>query len=232
MSKGKYQNSRRKGSKTLAALLAMVLTLTCVVGGTIAWLTSKTDPVENTFTVGNIDIELKETTDTYKMVPGWTIDKDPLVTVKAGSEDCWVFIKVEESVGEIEIEGKTYSFADFIDYQIDPNNWKKLEEETNVYYCEVTNVTADRVIKVLGYMNGTEYVNNKVLVKDTVTKEMMDAIDGDNNPKLTFTAYAVQLYKNNTEKFTATEAWNNAKALDNTGSGSNSGSGSSSDSNG
>ena len=30
------------------------------------------------------------------MIPGWTIDKDPKVTVKEGSEDCWLFVEITE----------------------------------------------------------------------------------------------------------------------------------------
>ena len=36
--------------KTLALLLALVLLAGGVIGGTLAWLTDKTDPVKNTFT--------------------------------------------------------------------------------------------------------------------------------------------------------------------------------------
>lgn len=46
---GKYsQGKRRRGSKALTLLLALVL-LTGAVTGTIAWLLDKTDPVANTF---------------------------------------------------------------------------------------------------------------------------------------------------------------------------------------
>ena len=58
---------------------------------------------------------------------------------------------------------------------------------------------------------GTAYSilkDDKVTVQETVTKEMMtDLKTYGVNPKLSFTAYAVQLYKNNTEKFTSAEAW-------------------------
>ena len=43
----------------------------------------------------------------------------------------------------------------------------------------------------------------------------MEALDveGAVKPTLTFTAYAVQLYKSNSAKFTPAEAWNLAKDL-------------------
>ena len=42
------------------SVVALVLVLCCAVGGTLAWLTDTTDPVTNTFTVGDIDIDLTE----------------------------------------------------------------------------------------------------------------------------------------------------------------------------
>ena len=83
--------------KTLALVLALTLLVAGVVGGTLAWLTAQTAEVKNTFTVGDINIGLTETTTDYKMVPGNTIAKDPTVTVKANSEACWLFVKVTES---------------------------------------------------------------------------------------------------------------------------------------
>ena len=85
--------------KKLTVSLAVLALVACMAAGaTLAWLTAKTSSVTNTFTYGDINIELKETTgESYKMVPGNTIDKDPKVTVKANSEECWLFVKVEKS---------------------------------------------------------------------------------------------------------------------------------------
>ena len=64
--------------KSLALLLAIAIVVVGVVAGTVAWLTDRTAAVKNTFTTSDITIELKETTGgTYKMIPGWTIEKDP-----------------------------------------------------------------------------------------------------------------------------------------------------------
>ena len=161
--------------KILVACLCVALAVLTIAGTTLAYLTSKTEAVVNTFTVGNIDITLTETTTDYKMVPGSTIAKDPKVTVKAGSEDCWLFVKVEEST----------NLDDFITYTID-SDWTALTGVDGVYYREVTAATADTEFVVL--------TNNQVTVKDTVTKTMMDEITKGTagNPTLTFTAYAVQ----------------------------------------
>lgn len=75
--------------RTRALLVAMVLVVGCIIGGTLAWLTTKTDAVVNTFTAGDIDVTLTETKEEYKMVPGRIIHKDPKVTVEKGSEECY-----------------------------------------------------------------------------------------------------------------------------------------------
>ena len=219
-------------NRVLILVLALVLLFGVSVGGTLAWLLDKTDEVTNVFTTSDIDVELKENTTEYKMIPGWTIDKDPIVTVKAGSEDCWVFIKVEETGGDVKVDGTTYSFDDFIAYKIDPNNWTQLldgeqKPVEGVYYTKYGQRNdVDIAIKVLSagsYTDpmGTDTVGtddvtiswdaNQVGVKPSVTKEMMNALNetGATMPKLTFTAYASQLMKNNDTEFTAYEAWVN-----------------------
>ena len=205
MKKGKYEArgaSRKVSKKLIAMALALVLCVTGVVGGTLAWLTDKSEVVTNTFSPSDIKIELKETKTDFKMVPGCTIEKDPIVTIGANSEDCWVFIKVEES-GNLD---------QYISYTIDPANWTPLDGVDNVYYANYKTAANDWSFKVLGYTDSEgNFVNNQVLVKDTVTKEMMNAlnVEGTTQPTLTFTAYASQMYKNNTETFTPEQAWEN-----------------------
>ena len=108
----KKANRRRSvGMKTFAAMLALVLVIGCAVGGTVAWLVSSTDPVVNTFTYGDINITLSETTgNDYKIIPGVNIGKDPKVTVKKDSEACWLFVKVEKA-GTFGANKVTYSIA-------------------------------------------------------------------------------------------------------------------------
>ena len=60
MKRGNHSKSRFP--KALALVLAVVLLVGAAIGGTVAWLTDKTGDVVNTFTVGNIDIELAEST--------------------------------------------------------------------------------------------------------------------------------------------------------------------------
>lgn len=166
---------RRRGisTKTLVALLSLVLLLGCSLGGTLAWLADSTDPVINTFTVGDIKIGLTETKREYKIVPGVDIAKDPKVTVEANSEACWLFVKIEESA----------NWPDKLIYAV-ATGWETLEGVPGVYYREVNAETAKA---------GHEYPvleGNKVTVSDTLTKSELQQLTP--NPTLTFTAYAVQ----------------------------------------
>ena len=162
--------------KTLTVVIALVLVVVMSVAGTVAYLTATTDPVVNTFTVGNIDITLAESKNlNLKMVPGNDITKDPKVTVVGGSEACWLFVKVEKS-GDLD-NFVTYNIAD---------GWTELTGVDGVFYREVAASESNQEFAVLK--------DNKVTVKDTVTKAMMDAlnVEGATKPTLTFTAYAVQ----------------------------------------
>lgn len=158
--------------KTLALVLALTLLVAGVVGGTLAWLTDQTAEVKNTFTVGDINIGLTETTADYKMVPGNTIAKDPTVTVKANSEACWLFVKVTEST----------DLKDFITYAI-AEGWTALPGVDGVYYREVPASVADQTFSVLA--------GDAVTVKSDVTRTMLETAKTD-APTLTFKAYAIQ----------------------------------------
>lgn len=167
--------------KSIAVVLALVLLVCCAVGGVLAWLTATSGPVVNTFTVGNVNIDLTETKDDFKMVPGNTIDKDPKVTVVGGSEACWLFVKVDESA----------NLDSYIDYAIatGDNGWTQgdgTKIPANVYYRAVSASESNQDFYVL--------TGNQVTVKTDVTKTMMDDLSKDNavQPTLTFTAYACQ----------------------------------------
>ena len=158
--------------KTLALVLALTLLVAGVVGGTLAWLTDQTAEVKNTFTVGDINIGLTETTTDYKMVPGNTIAKDPTVTVKANSEACWLFVQVT----------KSENLDTFITYAI-AEGWTALPGVDGVYYREVPASAADQTFSVLA--------GAAVTVKSDVTRTMLETAKTD-APTLTFKAYAIQ----------------------------------------
>ena len=121
--------------KVLAMMLAVLMIMTATVAGTVAWLTVTSGTVTNTFTTGDINIELKEhkyengaltadevvANDTYKVVPGATEPKDPFVRVKAGSEKCYVYVCIENNV---QLDDDTVVAS----YNINGDEWVKIAE--------------------------------------------------------------------------------------------------------
>ena len=170
--------------KATIAVTALLLVLCFAIGGTLAWLVDESDKVVNTFTYGDINIDLSESENlNLKMIPGNDITKDPKVTVKAGSEACWLFVKVEKSA----------TYDSYLKNCTIDTGWTELASAagTNykVYYRDVDADTAKA---------GTSYqvlAEDKVTVLDEVTKSMMEDIKNGTKtqPTLTFTAYAVQL---------------------------------------
>ena len=209
MNRGKYaaprRRRRRSTLKPLLVAMAVVLLIGCVAGGTLAWLTSTPSAVTNTFTTSDITITLTETPTrpnteehNYKMIPGWTITKDPKVTVKAGSEKCYVLVKVVESD----------NFDDFMTYSIitGENAWTELTgvtdtDKVKVYYriVDASAANSDMEFPILK--------DNKVQVSENVTKEAMNALTESTYPTLTFQAAAIQYEMTNGKAFHAIDAY-------------------------
>lgn len=211
--------------KVLTIVLVVTLCVCCVVGGTVAWLTAETEPVINTFTYGDINITLEETdmkpigesgapvtgdepVDHYekefKMLPGGKIAKDPTITVVAGSEACWLFVELVKSA----------NFDDYLTYAM-ADGWIQLDSVNapGVWYREVSESEVEQEFTVIK--------DNIVTVKESVTKEMLNAldigVDSPTYPTLTVTAYAVQYDQEIDAIDTAAEAWALAKPAEDSG---------------
>lgn len=191
----------KKAKKTILMLLCAVLLVTASVTGTMAYL-SADDSVENTFTIGNVTIDLKEydvypetgkknpasTTDTgltdIKLVPGRTIEKNPFVTVTGGSEKCWLFVKVENGLAAFEDKDATIE-SQILKEDADGNAvWTKLEGAAGVYYKVVDADDENQVFDVFTSVTIADNAN------EGTNKEAWNAIDSGD--KITVTAYAIQ----------------------------------------
>ena len=163
------------------------------VSGTVAWLASKSESTVSTFTIGDINITLTESSadsQPVKLIPGIDIGKDPKVAVEPNSEACWLFVKAEET-----------NWPDFTDangtarkvsYSVaaGDNGWKALGNVPRVYYREVS---AEDAKAGIAY-----YVSRAALAPEQCC-HCQPGTDQDGSqqprwtqPKLTFTAYAVQ----------------------------------------
>lgn len=194
-------------SKALLLTLCAVLLVAATIFGTMAYLTS-TDTVTNTFTVGKVNIKLDEAkansdgtlvegadrvkANEYKLLPGHTYNKDPMVTVLGGSESSYVKMTV------------TFSMADELDAIFAPDganltsifngydaaNWtykgntKDAAANTRTYefwYKEaVAAPTADVALDALF---------DSITVPGEITNEQLATIEG---MIITVNAYAIQ----------------------------------------
>lgn len=197
----------KTAKKAMLMTLCAIILVVATVFGTMAYLTS-TDEVVNTFTVGNVAIKLDEAKvdpdgslvtgaarvkeNSYKLLPGHTYNKDPMVTLLAGSETSYVKMTV------------TFSKANELDAIFAPNgadltrifngydaaNWiakgstKDATANTRTYefwYKETVGApTADVALDALF---------DSITVPGTITKEQLDTIKG---MTITVNAYAIQ----------------------------------------
>lgn len=166
-----------------AVALATILAVMFGVGVTVAYLVASSKPVINVFTVGNIQLSLTETTGTdYQLVPGTTVKKDPKLTVKAGSDACWLFFEMDTSG----------NLGNYVTYT-PAEGWKPVPGIKGAYYRQVEKTDEDVAFSLLQ--------GDVIHVKDTVTEEQLAAIKA--SPTLAFTGYAVQKVELNTVE----EAW-------------------------
>ena len=187
-------------------VLAFVLVIGASVGGTLAWLTAQTPAVTNTFTSAALlsstgsftlwESEAEEQTDgsykllntkaqegnTYNILPGVDIPKDPTVTIDDLQENAYLYIVVDNKL----TSGLTFSYA---------TGWSLLDGYTNVY---VYTANGSNVIKPGDY-------EVKIIENDTITVPANYSATGDGS--LTFTAYLAQATGNGAN---AVKAWENS----------------------
>ena len=174
---------KKKILTILSLVLCAILLVAGTVAGTIAWLTSQ-DEVNNTFTVGDVEITMTEISKTgdarveaneYKLIPGKTYENDLTIHVADDSEACYIFAKLPANTNI------TYNLAD---------GWAPLDGATDIYVY-VSSVQAGVDIPVV----------SSFTVAGTATHNDLTAITSIN-----FVGYAVQV-----EGFTsAAQAWQNA----------------------
>ena len=176
--------------KLVIAVIALSLALICAIGGTLAFLVAETKPVTNTFTYGEITISLWENvldengnvTDEKdydgieygKIVPGDVVNKNPTVTVSNGSEPCYVYVLIENQLG------------DAANYDIKEDVWEEIGRSENklLYRYKVDD----------GIVNAADAEKNlvvfeKLVFSSDLDKNTIGALAGKN---VVISAYAHQ----------------------------------------
>ena len=196
----------KTAKKAMLMTLCAIILVVATVFGTMAYLTS-TDEVNNTFTVGNVAIKLDEAKvnpdgspvegaarvkeNSYKLLPGHTYNKDPMVTLLAGSEESYVKMTVTvnkaKELDAIFAPGGADLTSIFGGY--DATNWIDKgstkdagNNRTYVFWYKET-VSAGAADVALDALFDT------ITVPSTITKEQLDTIKG---LTITVNAYAIQ----------------------------------------
>ena len=194
-------------SKALLLSLCAVLLIAASVLGTMAYLTS-TDEVENTFTVGQVKIKLDEAkantdgslvagaarvkANSYKLLPGHTYTKDPMVTVLKGSEASYVKMTV------------TFSKASALDAIFDPtgadltNIFNGYDSANWIYKGNTKDAAADTRTYEFWYKEAVsaptadvalDALFDSITVPGAITNKQLATIEG---MTITVNAYAIQ----------------------------------------
>ncbi len=194
-------------SKALLLTLCAVLLVAASVMGTMAYFTS-TDEVKNTFTIGQIKIKLDEAkanadgslvdgadrvkANSYKLLPGYTYNKDPMVTVLKGSESSYVKMTV------------TFSNAKELDAIFAPTGadmtsiFNGYDAATWIYKGNTEDTTANTRTYEFWYKEAVgapdadvelDALFDSITVPGTITKEQLATIEG---MTITVNAYAIQ----------------------------------------
>lgn len=193
-------------SKALILTLCAVLLVTASMLGTMAYLTDN-KTVTNTFTVGSVAITLDEAevdeagnavgtdrvqSNEYKLLPGHTYTKDPMVTVLSGSEPSYVKMTV------------TFSKADELDAIFAPDGadltsiFKGYDNTSWIYKGNTKDETKKTRTyefwykEAVGAPNGNVALDalfDSITVPGTITNEQLATIEG---MTITVNAYAIQ----------------------------------------
>ena len=206
---------RSKGFKVMSLVLAFVLVVGASVAGTLAWLTAQTATVTNTFTsaelfsddgsftlwehkakdddgdgVYTLDNSTEVTSNSYNILPGVNIPKNPTVDVVGLEEHAYLYIKVTSTLPT----GLTYS--------IDSANWTALSGYDGVYVYSGSNAE-NNIVKATNAapetFTATILTDNQIVVADSYSGTSDDI-------KLSFDAYMVQATGNGDS---AAAAWAN-----------------------
>lgn len=207
---------RSKGFKVMSLVLAFVLVVGASVAGTLAWLIAQTATVTNTFTsaelfsdngsftlweheavdtdgdgVYTLDNNTEVTSNSYSILPGVNIPKDPTVDVVGLEEHAYLYIKV------------TSTLPEGLSYSIDSTTWTALGDSYPGVYVYSGSKAENNIVKATNAapetIEATILTGNQIVVADSYSGTSDDI-------KLSFDAYMVQATGNGDS---AAAAWAN-----------------------
>ncbi len=170
-------------NKRIIALAGTVALVGVVgVGATLAYFTD-TDNTLNTVTMGHVDIDLdepifseeNENNTIENVTPNQTITKDPTITVKAGSESCYLRAKVQ-------INGLEPNWdAELLEgINIDDSQWILSDDGYYYFQYAVGKTGVDQKFKLFDTVTIPEEWGNEMTDKTFTIGITAEAIQADN----------------------------------------------------
>ena len=212
--------------KILTIIIAVALVAAIAVGGTLAYLTSTADNtvLQNTFVSDNtlLDITLNEapvdsttglvtagnrvTTNNYPIIPGEIMDKDPLITVKSGSQPCYVFAYVTNDIKLTAAAVGSTAKSVVTSIDIPTATWTQVASSANGVLYVYSNASVPLIVA----KSASDQALTKVFTKITINKDLTTSdLKGTKSGSITVKAYAHQA----TASVTYADALAAAKAL-------------------
>lgn len=203
----------QRNQRKCILIMCCVVIVGGLVAGTLAWLTSMSKPIVNSFIGSDLTIDLQETTGAdngyqFQMIPGDEIEKNPKITVFENSEACWVFLQVKESSAQGHGSGLTLSIGGqnvvrtekYLTYELE-DLWTLMSESDaaaagfpvndliKYYYCKVgTEGNALPEAQTLPILKNEKVYVNFNLVNQELTDTQLNA----NPVRISFKPAAVQ----------------------------------------
>lgn len=203
--------------KSIALVMMAVLLVAASVMGTLAYLTSTTGPVKNTFTVGKVAITLDEAQvdvngvavtpaarvqkNEYKLMPGHTYTKDPTIHVADGSEPCFIrakvtltnasqWVKIATQYADNKVENIITGTDDNIWWTSQPVFDTEKNTVTYTFVYKNESHTDDLGKRIWTSADGKDLVLfDKIVIPDEVTAADLDKVG---NTEITIVAEAIQ----------------------------------------
>lgn len=195
---------KKKVLTTIAIVMSAVLLVVGSIAGTVAYLRS-TAEVVNTFTYGKVAITMDETLigadglkpatgnsqrvtgNRYKLMPGTTYVKDPVIHVGAESEDMYLFLKVDNGIAGLAVTDPAKQNLT-IHNQLLANGWKVYTTEENVAYTtESTHTTNSGV--VIKSTSTVYYLSVGAAAGENETPDSPKVVDGASGNIKTFESF-------------------------------------------
>lgn len=195
--------------KKILTLMCCAVLLVCIsVGATLAYLTSTTEVVNNTFTVGQVKITLDEAkvgadgkeltgedadrvlANSYKLMPGGEYDKDPTVHVDPISEEAYLRVKVSvTNTAKVDALFQEHGYAEqgitAILTGLDLTKWdvvaNEVEDDTRTYTMQLKD-------KINGQTGDVVIFTGVAVPEDFDNDDIIEL----NNTKISIVAEAIQ----------------------------------------